>query len=1624
MNNRAGKKLLSVVLAVAVCISTLCSSMLVASAATTDGTYSVVTDSVAAGAKKTTVTVTITNPNGLTNGTFDLMFGKEVIDGVNFDANGNYVTPQNETYDEFMARDTDGNFMISAINFYKQVTEQVPVYDEEGNIVRYDTVTKTVVDTEKSYKENTGNKGVLLPNVYDDKNGLYDTKIEITGGTKLGGGSFDLKDFANDNYDTFAKGENNTTNAVYKKDTTEGADKNLVIDDDNDGRKYIYNMTDGYKLTHLNSTPITYVDVVENGETVKRAVPNKNLLEKYYREYTTVDVATENLGYKISTVSEDTVGSSHGCAQYAQGFKDITFNSSVAYESITFTVTFDFTGTSDRISANSAVTLEEITGTTTDAEGKTVSYRDNDGHWATENYVQYGYKYALNFMTADSVLAGLSAVAENNNTNFFHTHEGTIDKKEGTVAPVNQAAIDELLKKNPNAKAGVDYFEIYNATCDICKRVTPSIAASNLPYNAKGAYKYNNYRNISGITMVYEDDGSLSLNIHYPSTMVGEQIFITDQNGMVMEYSDILENNNDTTSKYQSTASSYASVKDEETSIFEGDILSTSKMISVKGFSSADLDKTLYIARYTPKSDKETQLMGITHTVSLADYLNEVIAGEYEDQDKLLALALLNYGNSSKTALTTPNDYKPYDEVDVWEGRTELRIKYDQAGNKNKDQADSANWVLKVDGDGAPHRTWGCIDADLAGSGTKEDPYIIANAEQLFYIVKIAGKTTAGKYYKVKDGIKEFRLNPNVTADMPFEEAMANITKSGSNWDCAAPFQGHFDGNGVIISGIRTTANHSYAGLFPRIKGEVTVKNVTICNSLLLGKTATGAVAGQHDVTANAVHDITIENVSVYNCQIESTSGSNGAGALIGYVGNAYKDENDKWHNGNTYIKNCYVNLDENYFNSKCETDASSKSSHGGLVGYHNSSAMFADRCVVIGIRPYTARYLLGDKYTGNTGWQGAKASNFTNIYTDHACDDGYNNASTIAAAKQDYTGRIFTLTTDKMTGKNAKANMPNLDWSATWYTNEGNYPALYNPYNLPKAEKTTIYWDGTIATGIATGDGSKTNPYVIKTAAEFAWLIQQKESVSADKYFEIDETIGTIVLQPEDKADAILALANASAVKTYFESASGLKSWPNVGWEGSAFCGHFDGNGVTIYGLYQKSSNNAGLFSTVDAGSVIENIALKNSYLTSTATDYQVGGIAAVANGDNYGRKNSGIIWINGCTVANNYMYNPATKSYGDRSGVIFGAASNDSVYIDNCLVYGNDATYIGGKMPLCSSSKNSIAVNSNALIPEGLVTVNDGTSTPLYYNMIRNCVILGNLPYDLSQGLGARFNDPRCYQNVYTDAQTGVIKEMSQTNNGVVSYFTTNDSQIKQISAEEILGNAAKNAMPTLDWYDASANPNGKWYSSKLAAMPSLNPLNEEILQNVGTVVPGVTEIYNAIIFDDPDTRENNEVYHNNGSMTFGVYQTALSLKAEPYMSFAFAFYGDYQTNRDKIQIRFSYTANGVTTTTDAITPPAYTGEEIKNVDGWTNTKANGRYHTYRATNLPIEAMLNGITVEMNYNGEGWKNYGTFDIEGIGYQFEQLNASSPSEYYETRIEAAKALVLYIKARAVCFGA
>ena len=214
---------------------------------------------------------------------------------------------------------------------------------------------------------------------------------------------------------------------------------------------------------------------------------------------------------------------------------------------------------------------------------------------------------------------------------------------------------------------------------------------------------------------------------------------------------------------------------------------------------------------------------------------------------------------------------------------------------------------------------WYDASFDGKGDGTKDNPYIITSAEELANLCRYG--SNAGVYYKVDDNIKAFDMN-NSGIDLSSDDVTAEYVKQqladiicGKVWACDAPFKGNFDGNCVEIYGLRagpayynqasfesgSKAGYQYGGLFGRIDtSTATIKNVKIKNSYFIGESA-GAIFGYTEYTNGSVK---IENCSVVNCYIESTSNNgNDAGAIGGMCRfNGTENITDK-----VLINNCIV---------------------------------------------------------------------------------------------------------------------------------------------------------------------------------------------------------------------------------------------------------------------------------------------------------------------------------------------------------------------------------------------------------------------------------------------------------------------------------------------------------------------------------------------------------------------------------------------------------------------------------------------------------------------------------------------------------------------------------------------
>ncbi len=185
------------------------------------------------------------------------------------------------------------------------------------------------------------------------------------------------------------------------------------------------------------------------------------------------------------------------------------------------------------------------------------------------------------------------------------------------------------------------------------------------------------------------------------------------------------------------------------------------------------------------------------------------------------------------------------------------------------------------------------------GDGTKDNPFIIATADQLYLALNSVTGTTSGVetmesvaggyqsdkilkqgstsvyvpvytpyYYKVADGVKAFYLN-----DIAGKETLVGIktlvnSSSKKDWRPSKSFVGHLDGNGVTIYGMYSSSGR---GLVYKLDGSSTVKNFNMDSCYSVGSGNAAIVATVLGTYNNDSTTITVANISVRNSYIKSS---------------------------------------------------------------------------------------------------------------------------------------------------------------------------------------------------------------------------------------------------------------------------------------------------------------------------------------------------------------------------------------------------------------------------------------------------------------------------------------------------------------------------------------------------------------------------------------------------------------------------------------------------------------------------------------------------------------------------------------------------------------------------------
>lgn len=288
--------------------------------------------------------------------------------------------------------------------------------------------------------------------------------------------------------------------------------------------------------------------------------------------------------------------------------------------------------------------------------------------------------------------------------------------------------------------------------------------------------------------------------------------------------------------------------------------------------------------------------------------------------------------------------------------------------------------------------------------------------------------------------------------------------------------------------------------------------------------------------------------------------------------------------------------------------------------------------------------------------------------------------------------------------------------------------------------------------TNFSGGDGSKANPYLIKTSDDLAQLSVNVSHINEssvtinsantykDKYFKLVNDIDlskfasaeSYQIQNPLTANQRISLEWLPIGGFYFRDTSNsgntIKDGEIVRASTVCFNGNFDGNGHTIYNLsidenkdgelktgFDAEANTSkkkfyeyvGLFGVLGSDATVKNVKLENETInlssripnTNTLYSMSIGGISGCINSFSYDKTNIENCHVNNLAIIgskNDTDYLMGDKIGGIAGNNIYGGIDNCSVKLkdSNMAISGGDYSEIGG-----IAGRNSYGVVSNVL-------------------------------------------------------------------------------------------------------------------------------------------------------------------------------------------------------------------------------------------------------------------------------------------------------------------------------------
>lgn len=584
--------------------------------------------------------------------------------------------------------------------------------------------------------------------------------------------------------------------------------------------------------------------------------------------------------------------------------------------------------------------------------------------------------------------------------------------------------------------------------------------------------------------------------------------------------------------------------------------------------------------------------------------------------------------------------------------------------------------------------TWdGTAVAFTQGSGTKEDPWRIENAEQLAYLAQ-----------QVNNGTDYERNHFLLVSDLDL---------SGKEWTPIGtygnPFWGGFDGGGHTITGMTITGKEaSYVGLFGECRNFTAassyIKSVTVKGANISGKSFVGAIAGGG---ANISDCYSIENTIYASRCVGGVCGS-----LIGNISGCYNSSSVKGNStaggimgsasyegrdGNGVVQYCY--------NIGAVTVSQQDSSVGGITGA-SANRYNISNCLNCG------------KITGNGKNVGGIVGSTDSSYMNFIGNCYYNSDLNNAGVGEGASDKVIPLTTSQLCGA------------------------------LPKGLDPTIWKEGSVdtSTAVATGTGSRFGT-AAGTYINLTKVADIKETKTAPvPVYNYVTTNGndwdtyTLITTAEEFAaigqDRDETKWSANYVLGNDIDVSGVEL-RSIGNPGTPYTGKFSGDGHTIShvdmtkedgvyssGLFAQIGNSSGKSGKVilllaangdivssysETGGICGNLSAGEIYgcsFTGTVKGYTAGGICGNAGqdtkisqcffaGDVQGSSAAGICGRSGAVVdIINHCISIATIDTAENDAYLAGITNSQDYGVTNCY-FNNDICNVEDKYQLGRSTQ-----------------------------------------------------------------------------------------------------------------------------------------------------------------------------------------------------------------------------------------------------------------------------------------------------------------------------------------------